>query len=671
MKKILSILFFSLFSFGVFAQLNTDRILTIGRNALYFEDYVLAIQYFNQVIGIKPHLAEPYMYRAIAKIQLGDDNGAIQDATEAINRNPFISQAYYIRGFASRRLKLFDNAIADFVKAYEFSPERTSLLLNKMDIYVQLEDYDAAIATMDSYLKTEPKANLYHEKGVIQLAMKDTVAAEISFQENIRRDSTNSAAWSAMGLLRMLQDKQDEAYLCYSRAIKQRSSFAGDYINRGVLNVQKNNYREALSDYDRAIQLDNTSELAFYNRALLRLAVGDLNNALADLKKVLDFSPDNMDAVYRKALLENDLGMYRNAIAGFEHIISQHKYFLPAYYGIADAYDGLHNKREAFRYRKLAFDMNENKEEIQKNEKKIDGENKIAQTTPTNNTNRRARLFNNIASNDLNQDQNESQYADERRGNVQDRHIDVVNEKNFVITYYAKKDELKRTNLYVPFIEEYNRKRLLSADLKITNDEIPLTSELIDVHFERINSISSKIEKESEYADWYFHRALEFYIIQDFNSAMDDLSKTITLRDDFGMAYFLRAVILNKIIEYQKNNVDNDNYLDDQKAINIDKLKFDAELVIRDYDKVISLYPNFAFAHYNKANILCTQKNFRAAIASYTSAIACDADFAEAYFNRGLTYLFIGEDSNGIADISKAGELGIYQAYNLLKRFGQ
>jgi hypothetical protein len=32
---------------SVYAQLNTDRITSIGRNALYFEDYVLSIQYFN------------------------------------------------------------------------------------------------------------------------------------------------------------------------------------------------------------------------------------------------------------------------------------------------------------------------------------------------------------------------------------------------------------------------------------------------------------------------------------------------------------------------------------------------------------------------------------------------------------------------------------------------
>ena len=36
---------------AAFSQINTDKVMTVGRNALYFEDYVLSIQYFNQVIG--------------------------------------------------------------------------------------------------------------------------------------------------------------------------------------------------------------------------------------------------------------------------------------------------------------------------------------------------------------------------------------------------------------------------------------------------------------------------------------------------------------------------------------------------------------------------------------------------------------------------------------------
>ena len=58
------------------AQINTERVMTIARNALYFEDYVLSIQYFNQVINAKPYLYEPYFFRGLAKINLDDFQGA-------------------------------------------------------------------------------------------------------------------------------------------------------------------------------------------------------------------------------------------------------------------------------------------------------------------------------------------------------------------------------------------------------------------------------------------------------------------------------------------------------------------------------------------------------------------------------------------------------------------
>lgn len=84
-----------------FAQINTDKVMSIGRNALYFEDYVLSIQYFNQVINAKPYLADPYFYRGLAKINLDDFQGAEKDCSEAIERNPFVVSAYQVRGLAA------------------------------------------------------------------------------------------------------------------------------------------------------------------------------------------------------------------------------------------------------------------------------------------------------------------------------------------------------------------------------------------------------------------------------------------------------------------------------------------------------------------------------------------------------------------------------------------
>ena len=51
-RKILTVLL--LLPTLVHAQINTERVMTIASNALYFEDYVLYIQYFNHVINANP-----------------------------------------------------------------------------------------------------------------------------------------------------------------------------------------------------------------------------------------------------------------------------------------------------------------------------------------------------------------------------------------------------------------------------------------------------------------------------------------------------------------------------------------------------------------------------------------------------------------------------------------
>ena len=49
------------------AQINTDAVTWMGRNALGVDDYLTAIHYFNQVIEVKPYLSRPY-YRAYAQV---------------------------------------------------------------------------------------------------------------------------------------------------------------------------------------------------------------------------------------------------------------------------------------------------------------------------------------------------------------------------------------------------------------------------------------------------------------------------------------------------------------------------------------------------------------------------------------------------------------------------
>lgn len=657
------------------AQLNTDRILTIGRNALYFEDYVLSIQYFNQVIDIKPFLAEPYMFRSIAKIQLGDYEGAELDGTEAINRNPFLPEAYYARGFTRMKLGNFEGAAGDFEKAIEFSPTSQHLQLSLMDARERMGNHDAALKVVEKLMNLQPRNfQLFYDKGRIQLALKDTVSAEASFTKLIQADSSSFVGWSARALLHHQKNNLKEAYADYSRSIALKSPHFGDYMNRGIINVQQRRFMEALSDYDQAIKLEPKSMITYMNRAILRADLGDDNNALIDFKQVLKMDSSRMEARYSKAVLELKLRNYREAIRDYQIILKQHEYFLPAYWGIAQAYDGLNNVKEAYRYRQKAYELDRNKDRIREKQKEnLEAKATIANEQPGERSTRKTAIFNRYATQNIDENAYESKYSDTRRGQVQRRFVDVVNERNFVISYYSKEDQIRRTTLYHPLIVEYNRKRVLPAAVKVTSQELPLTNELIQQHFDQINAITSQLKEQEPNADLYFYRALEYALVQDFTNAIEDLNHAILLRGDFTLAYFMRANIRYKYSDYRKNSARENQsatFGDIRETVAPDnEYKLDIEMVLRDLDKVNELQPDFSFAYYNKANILSAQKDFKTAIQLYSKAIEQDRNFAEAYFNRGLTYLYTGEDAKGLSDLSKAGELGIYGAYNLIQRF--
>ena len=131
--------------FNLHAQMNTDRLMSIGKNALYFEDYVLSIQYFNQVIKVKPYLLEPYFYRAVAKIQLEDYYGAESDLNNVLQKNPFIPMAYYARGFCNKNIGKLQEANMDFDNALLFSPNNQLYIINKVEVLEQMKQYDSAL----------------------------------------------------------------------------------------------------------------------------------------------------------------------------------------------------------------------------------------------------------------------------------------------------------------------------------------------------------------------------------------------------------------------------------------------------------------------------------------------------------------------------------------------
>ena len=665
MKRLLYIVILSCASSFCLAQLNTERIIAIGRNALYFDDYVLGIQYFNQVIKIKPYLYEPYLLRAIAKIELGDYTGAEQDCNAAIERNPFHPGAYYTRAYVYRLTGQTHKAEQDICEALIFAPENRTYIAMRADLRAELKQLELALQDINHLLYRDPhSAPLLFEKGTICLRNNDTICALNAFQESVQYDSQNSSNWSALGVVQLMLNQHDDALQSLSNAIEQDSKWAGDYMNRGMIYYQRHNYRGAISDFDKAVALAPNDPQCYYNRGLLRMEIGDYNRAIDDFTEALVLDPDCLETYYNRGMVQLQLHQWELAIQDFDTIIQRTPFFLPAYYLAAQAHTSLGHTKVAQDLRQQAQFLEQNKDSVQALQTNM----QVAQAQPQQRN--RAKEFSARAAQNQEANEQETQYSNQARGTVQNQHTDIISEPNIVLSYYAVKNNvtsLRRTNYSHASVDAFNQRQLLPSTLRFTTQELTLTAEMVDMHFNNISHLSQQIDllhqisspsspQLHQLSAAYFARAMEFALVQDYSSAIDDLTQATRIEPTMYFAYFCRANWRYKLLEYRR-------------AMGEKIEGADFELMLRDYDYVITQQPDFAFAYYNKANMVCFQKDFRAAISYYTQAIEIDADFAEAYFNRGLTYIYLNDIDKGLADLSKAGELGIYQAYNLISQF--
>lgn len=652
----------SLFIIPAKAQFNTDRITAIGRNALYFEDYILSIQYFNQVIRLKPYLAEPYFYRAIAKIQLEDYQGALRDCNAAIERNPFSPGCYYARGYIYRQLNQWEDAEKDYTEALHFSPENRTYMLLRADTRAQMKQYDAALEDIEHMLRREPQAaSVWTEKGQVCIYKKDTLSALAAFEKAAQYDKANPAVWSALGVTNLMSGHEEDAYVQLTQAINLGSKWAGDYINRGLLHYRRHNYRGALSDYDQAVKLAPREADTYYNRGVMRQEVGDYNRALEDFNTAIELDPERTEMRYQRGLVEMQLKQWKAVEEDMKALIDRYPYFLPAYYMAAQAKSKQGNETAAYRYRDKARQLEERKDQIQAQQAAQPNTDLLIAEAQPQKKDHRKEFSASTAQNQTEIPDEEQKYDSQTRGTVQKRYQDVINEPHVVLSYYSKDLSLRRTNYYHPIVDQLNKSNVLPSALRFTPQEITLTADMVDFHFTEITRLSKQIDVAPSVI-LYFARAIEFAIVQDYTSAIDDCTRALQLAttdtDLSTIITFSRANWRYRLLEYQRAIGEKDA-----------TANMDFEIMLRDYDQVIRRQPDFVFALYNKANILCAQRDFKSAIDYYTRAIAQDIDFAEAYFNRGLTYIYIGENEKGLADLSKAGELGIYQAYNLITRF--
>ncbi|HET9569981.1 MAG TPA: tetratricopeptide repeat protein [Bacteroidales bacterium] len=688
----LSLLFLMMSLLASQAQINTDHMMTIGRNALYFEDYVLSIQYFNQVIKAKPYLAEPYFFRGVAKLYLEDYAGAEDDCSKALERNEFIVKAYICRSFARMKLGDNDGAVSDCNKGLEFDIENKALLYHKGFALVAAKKWTEAEVCLNEMIRRFPTdVDAYMFKGQMNVERGDTLAAIEDFSRTIAIDKFYAPGWASRGWVSLMKDRYSNALADFNEAIRLKSDDATYFMNRALARYNLNDLRGTMDDFDRSISLNPNSKLSYLNRAIMRTNVGDLNRALEDFDKAIFLEPDDYQAIYNRGLVQKDLGHNKEAIADFTTVLTKYPKFTPAYYQRSDLKKRLGDNKGADRDYFAAWNIEEKAKTEKAAGKKSKKTTEVADSTKEMfNINKYNRMIAGVTL-----DKEQDQYQNPMRGRVQDKLAEIDLEPLFSLTYYEKlkPGPVRRILDLSKYLPEGSSSSIKNWNkLLISNGEQALTSEQADTHFASLDEYSQRISMSPDDANLFFARGLDFALVQDINNAMQDLDRAISLNNKLVLAYFERS-----ILRYRKMNVDYANKLSDDEsivsnpqkrgssspAVNIDAATKtgsftlgekvfgnDFEFVLRDLDKVLVLEPNFIYAYYNRGNIRCLQRDYRNALIDYTKALDINPDFAEAWFNRGITQIYLGDREHGLADLRMAGQLGLYKAYNIIKRLG-
>ena len=621
------------------AQINTQRLLDIGRNALYFEDYIVAIQYFNQVIKVKPHLTDPYLYRAYAKLNLEDYRGAIEDCNIALEINPFLPKVYYCRGYAYRQIGQLDKSTEDLKKSLEFEPNNINTTNLWIENLIRTNQTTEALEVCDSLIKEYPRyTEGYLLRSQIFLQQQDTVSAIANLDTATTYNKNADLAYAIRGMIYYEQGNNEAGLIDLDKAISLNAYRADYYGNRAIIRMAANNLRGAMSDFDTAIEIDNKNALSYFNRGLLRANVGDDNRAIDDFTTCLALDPNHYNAYMQRAVLNYKTGDYKGAISDYTTIIDQYPDFIPAYYGRSQAKRKLRDKLGADKDEHIAMQI---EDDIRSGRRTP----KSAQEKALEPSAEARAIVHQLSS------QQKDKYQSDIRGQVQNKDITIVPLSNFIIGTPDSTQQIKRQSLFNEQLDKYNQST--NSRLEFCTIQKHKQGTDINLYFSKIDACTQQLQSNPLHQTTLMERAYCLTQVEDFNSAIADLDLIIKHYPTNVLAYFNRANARIKEAETSKDGLTQATFI----------------LAQSDLYMALQLDKNLIYAVYNIGYIQLLQEKYADAIATFSQCIDTYPDFAEAYYNRGLIYIYQGDKEKGRKDLSKAGELGLHEAYNIIKRY--
>ncbi len=642
-------------AFPLSAQYDRDVFMYRGRVALSEGKFSQAIENFNILARLDSTDYENYFFRGIAKYNLGDFRGAKRDFNTAVRINPVFTSGYHYRGITESRTGNYDAALKDLNKALELRPGYSGLYFSRGVTYFLSQRFDSAVKDFDRYIRKEPKdPSAYLNRGASYLFLGDTLKAMSDYNKAIRIDRFDAEGYVRRGRLYAAQNRLDLAVGDMDKAISIDTANTFAYFNRALMYYGQQKYREALSDLDRVLRDEPGNALTLYNRGLILAQLGDCEGALEDLDRVININPDNVLAHFNRASVLIELGMYRDAVEDYDKAIELYPDFAKAYMNRSYVKNLLGQKKES----KEDYETARRKVEEYR-AKNVTDEASLADTT---------KKYSALLAFDA--DFAKKDFNDEM---LRHRDVDI---KLRPLFRFVPSETGGEKNYTVSHIYE-------NPLLQRFESELPVPVKLDGPAGAADCDFSAAYDGDVPYAMAEFLKGVEDSQGRQYNSASGHYDNAVSARadDELGRlyrAFYLlnRGVLKADMIEFISSIESNVQSLSmDDSGNTRARVKdqvtknYDYSEAVADLTEADRIAGDIPYILYNLANLCCLSSDFVKAIENYTKALSAYPYLAEAYFNRGLVQIYLKDREKGCIDLSRAGELGIGDAYGVIKKY--
>ena len=640
------------------AQYDKDVFFFRGRRALADGKYAQAIENFNVLSRIDSTDHWTFFYRGIAKYNLGDIRGAQKDFNNSVRLNPVFTSGYHYKAITESRAGDYDKALEDLQRAIDLRPGYEGLYFIRGVTYFLAQQFDKAVSDFDRYIRKEPKdPSAYLNRGASKLFLKDTLSALEDYNKAISLDRFEPEGFIRRGRLYAARKQYPEAIADMNMAIGLDTANTFAYFNRAIMYYEQSDYNAAMSDLNRVLADEPGNALTLYNRSLINAQIGNLEEALQDMDRVIGINPGNVLAYFNRASVFVQMERWRDALEDYDKAIELYPDFAKAYLNRSYVENMLGMKAESKQDYETA-----RRKVSEYRAKNAESEGSFADTT---------RKYSSLLALD-------AEFAKKDFDNemLQHRDIDV---KLRPLYRFVLADSKDNVNYALRFRYENALIDRMLADsplpLAITSsDTLKLKSP--DRTADRIYSLPDNAESE-------FLKALQDIATKQFNSAMIHYGNAVDKSADgkYGelykaFYYMNRAVLRADMIEFISSIENNVQTLtmDDQgttRARVKDQVSrgYDYSDALEDVRKAAEIVDNIPYIHFNLGNLLCLSSSFVEAIDSYSKAIRLYPYMGDAYFNRGLVLIYLKDKEKGCIDLSHAGELGVSDAYGVIKKY--